>query len=96
MFTIFRALVIIYVSIVNDMIFAYHILMCLLWIGLILSNGYAWLVVHSFYHELCEVTRLEDVARVKVREEELDVMLKCGYFSVIRSHLFFEKPKTIF
>ncbi|XP_047741336.1 uncharacterized protein LOC125179464 [Hyalella azteca] len=30
------------------------------------GNMYAWLVVHSFYHELCEVTRLEDVARTKV------------------------------
>ncbi|XP_050740595.1 uncharacterized protein LOC127010450 isoform X2 [Eriocheir sinensis] len=65
-FTIWRSLVIIYASIVNDMVFAYHIIMCLFWILFILGNVYAWLVVHSFYHELCEVTRLEDVARVKM------------------------------
>ncbi|KAK3883072.1 hypothetical protein Pcinc_012584 [Petrolisthes cinctipes] len=65
-FTAYRSLVIIYASVVNDMVFAYHILMCLLWILFILGNVYAWLVVHSFYHELCEVTRLEDVARVKI------------------------------
>lgn len=65
-FTVWRSLVIIYASIVNDMVFAYHIIMCLFWILFILGNVYAWLVVHSFYHELCEVTRLEDVARVKV------------------------------
>ncbi|KAK8394080.1 hypothetical protein O3P69_006348 [Scylla paramamosain] len=65
-FTVWRSLVIIYASIVNDMVFTYHILMCLLWILFILGNVYAWLVVHSFYHELCEVTKLEDVARVKM------------------------------
>ena len=67
-FTIYRSLVIIYASIVNDLFFGYHILMCLIWVFLILTNVYAWLVVHSFYHELCEVTRLEDVARVKVSD----------------------------
>ena len=66
LFTIFRGLVIIYASIVNDMVFSYHIVMCLFWILFVICNGYAWLVVHSFYHELCEVTRLEDVARVKM------------------------------
>ncbi|KAB7494510.1 hypothetical protein Anas_00378 [Armadillidium nasatum] len=66
LFTIWRSLVIIYASIVNDMYFAYHIVMCLMWILLIVANAYAWLVVHSFYHELCEITRLEDVARVKM------------------------------
>ncbi|KAG7159347.1 uncharacterized protein LOC121877593 isoform X2 [Homarus americanus] len=65
-FTIWRSLIIIYASIVNDLVFSYHILMCLFWIIFILGNVYAWLVVHSFYHELCEVTRLEDVARVKM------------------------------
>ncbi|KAG0717587.1 hypothetical protein GWK47_054104 [Chionoecetes opilio] len=65
-FTAWRSLVIIYASIVNDMVFTYHILMCLLWILFILGNIYAWLVVHSFYHELCEISKLEDVARVKM------------------------------
>ncbi|CAL4246747.1 unnamed protein product, partial [Meganyctiphanes norvegica] len=64
-FTVWRSLVIIFASIVNDMIFAYHILMCLFWICFIGGNIFSWLVVHSFYHELCEVTRLEDCARAK-------------------------------
>ncbi|XP_042239321.1 uncharacterized protein LOC121877593 isoform X1 [Homarus americanus] len=75
-FTIWRSLIIIYASIVNDLVFSYHILMCLFWIIFILGNVYAWLVVHSFYHELCEVTRLEDVARVK-----MDTMSTMGYSS---------------
>lgn len=66
LFTAWRILIIIYSSIVNDMVFAYHVVMCLLWLLFIAGNIFAWLVVHSFYHELCEVTRLEDVARVKV------------------------------
>ncbi|KAK7068853.1 hypothetical protein SK128_000746 [Halocaridina rubra] len=75
-FTIWRSLIIIYSSVVNDMVFAYHIIMCLLWILFIAGNLFAWLVVHSFYHELCEVTRLEDVARVK-----MDTMSTMGYSS---------------
>ncbi|XP_068204451.1 uncharacterized protein [Palaemon carinicauda] len=75
-FTVWRGIIITYSSIVNDMIFAYHILMCLFWLMFIAGNIFAWLVVHSFYHELCEVTRLEDVARVK-----MDTMSTMGYSS---------------
>lgn len=64
--TIFRTLVVIYSSIVNDLVFGYHIVILLFGLLLLAGNIYAWLVVHSFYHELCEVTRLEDVARVKI------------------------------
>lgn len=52
---------------------------------LIVTNAYAWLVVHSFYHELCEITRLEDVARVKVcfrRKGKL--LLRCFAFLNVR------------
>jgi len=64
--TIYRTIVVVYSSSVNDMVFAYHVVILLtggLWLG---GNIYAWLVVHSFYHELCDLTRLEDVARVKI------------------------------
>lgn len=75
-FTVWRGLIIIYSSIVNDMVFSYHVLMCLFWLLFIGGNVFAWLVVHSFYHELCEITRLEDVARVK-----MDTMSTMGYSS---------------
>ncbi|XP_047482375.1 uncharacterized protein LOC125034545 isoform X1 [Penaeus chinensis] len=76
LFTAWRILITIYSSIVNDMVFAYHVVMCLLWLLFIGGNTFAWLVVHSFYHELCEVTRLEDVARVK-----MDTMSTMGFSS---------------
>ncbi|XP_071522916.1 uncharacterized protein [Panulirus ornatus] len=65
-FTVWRLLITIYSSVVNDMLFSYHIAMCLFWTYFILVNVYAWLVVHSYYNELCEVTRLEDIAMVKM------------------------------
>ncbi|XP_076052900.1 protein pasi2 isoform X2 [Oratosquilla oratoria] len=65
-FNVWRFLIFIYSTVVNDMVFSYHIVMCIFWMFFVVMNVYAWLVVHSFYHELCEVARLEDIARVKM------------------------------
>ncbi|XP_066584286.1 uncharacterized protein pasi2 [Prorops nasuta] len=65
-FTVFRLFAFIFFSIVNDMIFAYNILMCLLWIVFICFSIYGWLVVYSLYLELSDLTRLEDLAHLRI------------------------------
>ena len=51
----------------QDLYYAYHIIMLLIWIALIAGNVFAFLVVLSNYQELSDITRLEDLARSKVR-----------------------------
>lgn len=65
-FTLFRLFAFIFFSIVNDMIFAYNILMCLLWIVFVCISAYGWLLVYSLYLELSDLTRLEDLAHLRV------------------------------
>ncbi|XP_011707149.1 PREDICTED: uncharacterized protein LOC105462326, partial [Wasmannia auropunctata] len=65
-FTLFRFFAFIFFSIVNDMIFAYNILMCLLWIAFICISAYGWLLVYSLYLELHDLTRLEDLAHLRI------------------------------
>lgn len=65
-FTVFRLFAFIFYSVVNDMIFAYNITMCILWIIFICFSIYGWLIVYSLYVELCDLTRLEDLAHLRV------------------------------
>lgn len=65
-FTLFRLFAFIFFSIVNDMIFAYNIMMCLLWIIFICISAYGWLIVYSLYLELSDLTRLEDLAHLRI------------------------------
>ncbi|XP_050507221.1 uncharacterized protein LOC114337819 [Diabrotica virgifera virgifera] len=65
-FTIFRFLAFLFFSIVNDMIFAYNIIMCLLWIIFLVLSVYGWVLVYSLYIELSELTRLEDLAHLRM------------------------------
>ncbi|XP_015586618.1 uncharacterized protein LOC107263671 [Cephus cinctus] len=65
-FTLFRLFAFIFFSIVNDMIFAYNIMMCLLWIVFICFSVYGWLIVYSLYVELSDLTRLEDLAHLRI------------------------------
>lgn len=65
-FTVFRLLGFLFYSIVNDLIFAYNITMCFLWIIFTLASMYGWLVVYSLYIELSNLTRLEDLAHLRV------------------------------
>ncbi|XP_064482343.1 uncharacterized protein LOC135395074 [Ornithodoros turicata] len=66
LFTSWRVVAIIYRSIVNDLYFSYHQAMLVIWILFILINGFAWLVVYSNYQELTDITRLEDMAKLKM------------------------------
>ena len=65
-FFIWRTFAIIFGSIVNDMIFAYHITMCLLWIIFILVGIFGWVIVYSLYLELTDLTKLEDLAHLRM------------------------------
>ncbi|OQR73511.1 hypothetical protein BIW11_03567 [Tropilaelaps mercedesae] len=65
-FTVWRFCAIIFRSIANDLYYAYHICMLLIWIVLITGNVFAYLVVLSNYQELSDITRLEDLARSKM------------------------------
>ncbi|PBC25480.1 uncharacterized protein LOC107994031 [Apis cerana] len=65
-FTVFRLFAFIFYSVVNDMIFAYNVTMCILWIIFICFSIYGWLIVYSLYVELCDLTRLEDLAHLRI------------------------------
>lgn len=65
-FTIFRFLAFLFFSIVNDMIFAYNVIMCLLWTIFIIISGYGWALVYSLYIELSDLTKLEDLAHLRM------------------------------
>jgi hypothetical protein len=65
-FFLWRTFAIIFASIVNDMIFGYHITMCFLWIAMILFGIMGWIVVYSLYLELSDLTKLEDLAHLRM------------------------------
>ncbi|GLG99514.1 Uncharacterized protein GBIM_05966 [Gryllus bimaculatus] len=65
-FTLFRLFAFIFCSIVNDMIFGYNIAMCLLWILFTVASVYGWLLVYSLYLELADLTKLEDLAHLRM------------------------------
>merc|ERR1712137_86530 len=65
-FFIWRTIAIIFASIVNDMIFGYHIAMCFLWIVFILLGIFGWVIVYSLYLELTDLTKLEDLAHLRM------------------------------
>lgn len=66
MFTILRSLAWLFFCIVNDLIFAYNIFICLFWIILIILSVWGWLVVYSLYVELRDLSKLEDLAHLRV------------------------------
>lgn len=66
-FTGFRFLAFLFFAIVNDLIFFYNIAMTMLWIVIISASLYGWLVVYSLYLELSDLTKLEDLAHLRVR-----------------------------
>ncbi|CAH0549471.1 unnamed protein product [Brassicogethes aeneus] len=65
-FTVFRFLAFLFFSIVNDMIFTYNIFMCLLWTFFIIVSVYGWVLVYSLYIELSDLTKLEDLAHLRM------------------------------
>lgn len=65
-FILFRLVAFIFAAIVNDMIFAYNALMCVCWAVFVVAGCYGWLLVYSLYLELCDLTKLEDLAHLRM------------------------------
>ncbi|KAK9508286.1 hypothetical protein O3M35_007983 [Rhynocoris fuscipes] len=65
-FGIIRILAWLFFSIVNDLIFAYNILMVLLWLMFSVANVYSWVLVYSLFLELADLTKLEDLAHLRM------------------------------
>ena len=65
-FATFRLVAFIFASVVNDMIFAYNIIMCLFWIAITIFNFAGLAFVYSLYLELADLTKLEDLAHLRV------------------------------
>lgn len=68
-FTILRFLAWLFFCIVNDLIFAYNIFTCLTWALFVISCVWGWLVVYSMYVELKDLSKLEDLAHLRVRKQ---------------------------
>ena len=66
-FTIFRFVAWVFISIVNDPIFFYNYTMILLWGCFNALNIYGWVLVYSLYLELQDLSKLEDMAHLRVR-----------------------------
>ncbi|XP_043190331.1 uncharacterized protein LOC122364215 [Amphibalanus amphitrite] len=64
--TVWRFFAFIFAAFVNDMYFSYHGLMCAAWAAMVPLNVYCWLIVWSMFNELTEVSRLEDIACMKM------------------------------
>ena len=58
-----------YAAIVNDMIFAYNIVMFIFWIIFNILNILSFICIYSLYLELNDLTKLQDLARLKVNNK---------------------------
>lgn len=65
-FIVWKLVSMIFRSVVNDLLFSYHVAMLVIWLLIIGVNIFFWLVVFSNYQELSSVTRLEDMAKLKM------------------------------
>lgn len=65
-FTVLRALATLFFGIVNDLIFPYNILMLLFWILSLIGCVWSWLIVYTFFVELAGLSKLEDLAQLRV------------------------------
>ncbi|XP_074598036.1 uncharacterized protein LOC141852801 [Brevipalpus obovatus] len=65
-FIVVRTLATLFQSIANDLYFPYHLAMLLMWILFTVFNIAALIVVVSNYQDLKDITRLENIAQVKM------------------------------
>jgi len=66
MFTVWRVFSFIFAAVVNDMIFSYNIFMCFAWIILTILSLAGFASVYSLFLELSDLTKLEDLAHLRV------------------------------
>ncbi|XP_014251365.1 uncharacterized protein LOC106667743 isoform X2 [Cimex lectularius] len=65
-FSIIRILASLFFSIVNDLIFGYNIMMVFFWTIFCILNVYSWILIYSLYLELADLTKLEDLAHLRM------------------------------
>ena len=65
-FTVWRLLAFVYCNIVNDLIFAYNIVMFIAWFVFNIINVFAFVCIWSLYLELNDLTKIQDLAKLKV------------------------------
>lgn len=65
-FLVFRFIAWLFSSIANDPIFGYNFTMILLGAVFSVVNVYGWILVYSLYLELFDLTKLEDLAHLRV------------------------------
>lgn len=65
-FILVRTFFLLFSSLVNDLYFGYHQTMLVLWTLCTALNVFAFLVVVSNYQELSNITKLEDMAKLKM------------------------------
>jgi len=65
-FIVIRTITLFFQSLVNDLYFGYHQAMLVVWLILTACNVFAFLVVVSNYQELSNITKLEDMAKLKM------------------------------
>ncbi|XP_063705474.1 uncharacterized protein LOC134834666 [Culicoides brevitarsis] len=65
-FIVFRFFALLFFSILNDLIFAYNIFITVVWVLIIPASVYGWLTVYSLYVELADLTKLEDLAHLRM------------------------------
>jgi len=65
-FIIIRTITLFFQSVVNDLYFGYHQAMLLIWLFLTGCNVFAFLIVVSNFQELSNITKLEDMAKLKM------------------------------
>ena len=64
--TVWKIITWVYNGIVNDPIFAYNYLMLIIWFFLNIMNVFSWLCIYSLYLELDDLTKIQDMAKLKV------------------------------
>ncbi|KAL5285536.1 hypothetical protein ACFFRR_007318 [Megaselia abdita] len=65
-FIILRFCTLLLFAIVNDLIFAYNVLIVFLWTVFLAALIYGWLTVYSLYLELKDLSKLEDLAHLRL------------------------------
>jgi len=64
--TVWKIITWVYNGIVNDPIFAYNYLMLIIWFFLNIMNVFSWLCIYSLYLELDDLTKIQDMAKLKM------------------------------
>ncbi|XP_040577501.2 uncharacterized protein pasi2 [Lepeophtheirus salmonis] len=65
-FTLWKIFAWLFCTVVNDMIFAYHIVMFFAWLTFNVLNIISWMIIYSLYLELSDITKLQDLAKLKM------------------------------